>query len=323
MPSSINSDYNNDINSWPEIERQIANISKAGFTHIQWIHDWEGDYLYNKSEIYHVRDMLRHYGLNAHTVHATEGGVRTVKKPDGTGIFRNKYRLTTDIRKDYTSTAEFIRLAGVELLRNRVDLCAAIGAKVMVLHLQLPYKMFEENEQDKHDYFNQVYKSLDALKPYAEVAGVKIAMENLICTPVHHQEDSFDRLFDRYDFGFLGFCYDSGHAALHCRNDYYYFLKKYNARLIACHLQDTNSISDELAEDDWQVLKHDLHAVPFSGGVMDWEKVAELVAKAPLDLPADFEVVFSGKTPEEEFAKLEDCRKKAELFYNKVLSYKK
>ncbi|MFY9198229.1 MAG: hypothetical protein WBK75_02805 [Acutalibacteraceae bacterium] len=39
--SSVNSDYNNDIHSWDEIERQVRNIGKAGFSHMQWIHDWE------------------------------------------------------------------------------------------------------------------------------------------------------------------------------------------------------------------------------------------------------------------------------------------
>lgn len=33
--SSVNSDYNNDLHSWKEIERQVLNIAKAGFTHIQ------------------------------------------------------------------------------------------------------------------------------------------------------------------------------------------------------------------------------------------------------------------------------------------------
>ena len=45
--SSVNSDYNNDLHSWKEIERQVLNIARAGFTHTQWIHDWDGEYLYS------------------------------------------------------------------------------------------------------------------------------------------------------------------------------------------------------------------------------------------------------------------------------------
>ena len=74
--SSVNSDYNNDLHNWDEIERQVTNIAKAGFTHTQWIHDWDGEYLYSPSEMFQVRDLLRGCGLKAHTIHASEGGHR-------------------------------------------------------------------------------------------------------------------------------------------------------------------------------------------------------------------------------------------------------
>lgn len=315
--SSINSDYNNDIHSWQEIERQVRSIAEAGFTHIQWIHDWEGEYLYSPSEMFQARDLLRGYGICAHSIHASEGGRRT-KIIDGKKVFRNRYRLT-EIRKDYTSTNEYTRLAGVDLLRNRIDLCSHIGAKVMVLHMQLPYRMFEESPQDKEEYYRQVCRSFDEIRGYAVAAGVRIALENLICTPAHHQEEEFDRMFGRYGEDFLGFCYDSGHATLQCRDNYYYFLEKYHGRLIATHLQDTNSIPEELAGDDTEILNHDLHRVPFSG-VVDWDTVARWVAKSPVELPADFEVMISGQTPEEEKNLLRDCRERAERFYGMVLT---
>lgn len=319
MPASVNSDYNNDLHSWQAIEQQIRNIAKAGFTHIQWIHDWEGEYMYSPSEILQVRNLLRECGLNAHTIHASEGGRRS-KKMGNEVIFNNRYRLK-EIRKDYTSENEYLRLAGVDLLKNRIDLCAGIGASAMVLHMQLPYKMFEEDPQAKEIYYRQVCKSFDEIQEYAKAAGVKIALENLICTPAHHQEEEFDRMFARYDKSFMGFCYDSGHATLQCRDNYYYFLEKYLDRLYATHLQDTDSIPEELADDDGEVLKHDSHRVPFSG-VVDWDTVARYVAKAPIDLPADFEVGISGATPEEEMELLIDCRKKAEKFDAMVRAYR-
>lgn len=319
MGASVNSDYNNDIHNWEEIERQIRNISRAGFTHIQWIHDWEGEYMYSPSEMLQVRDLLRECGLKAHTIHATEGG-RRAKKVDGKVVYNNRYR-NKEIRKDYTSLNEYMRLAGVDLLKNRIDLCVAIGADVMVLHMQLPYKMFEESAEEKEKYFAQVYKSFDEIESYARVSGVRIALENLICTPAYHQEEAFDRIFNRYSSEFIGFCYDSGHATLQCRDNYYYFLEKYHSRLFATHLQDTDSITDELADDDGEILKHDSHRVPFSG-VVNWDIVAKWVARAPIDLPADFEVGIVGATPEEEFRLLVDCREKAEKFNEMVMGYK-
>ncbi|MDR1900529.1 MAG: sugar phosphate isomerase/epimerase [Treponema sp.] len=322
MPSSVNSDYNNDLNNWPEIIRQVENIARAGFTHTQWIHDWQGDYLYSRSEMYFVRDLLRLNGLGGHTLHATEGGIRVAKRPDGTSEFCNRYRLLTDIRKDYTSTTEFIRLAGVDLIKNRIDLSSLIGARGMVLHMHLPYKMFEENPDDKKEYYRMVFKSLDELEGYSKNAGVTIAFENLPCTPESHMEECFDRLFERYDSDYVGFCFDSGHATLTCRNNYYHFLEKYNDRLAVLHLQDTDGLPDELVGDDWETLKHDRHWIPFSG-VNDWDRIAQLVASSRVDLPADFEVVFSGKDREDEFNILLDCRKKAEKFNEMVLSYRK
>lgn len=319
MASSINTDYNNDIHSWEEIERQIRNIAKVGFTHIQWLHDWEGEYIYSPSEIIQARNLLRECGLKAHTIHASEGGVRTKITGDKV-IFNNRYRYR-EIRKDYTSENEYLRLAGVDLLKNRIDLCVGIGAEAMVLHMQLPYKMFEEDPERKEIYYRQVCKSFDEIEEYAKAAGVKIALENLICTPAHYQEEEFDRMFARYDKDFLGFCFDSGHATLQCRDNYYYFLEKYCDRLYATHLQDTNSIPEELADNETEILAHDLHKVPFSG-VIDWDIVAKYVAKAPLDLPADFEVSISGKTEEEELQLLADCQAKAERFDAMVKKYK-
>ncbi|MDR3172639.1 MAG: hypothetical protein LBU19_00175, partial [Treponema sp.] len=97
--------------------------------------------------------------------------------------------------------------------------------------------------------------------------------------------------------------------------------EKYLDRLLVCHLQDTDSIGEELAGNDWEVLKHDRHRVPFFG-VVNWDKVASLVAKSAVDLPADFEVGIYAPSPEKEFELLIDCREKAERFNGMVLSYR-
>lgn len=327
--SSCETDYNSDLHSWIDIERQISNLAAAGFTHTQWMQNWEGEYLYSPSEMFQARDVLRHYNIKAHSIHATEGGKRTVIK-DGKPVFRNRYRFT-DIRKDYTSKNEYTRLAGVDLLKNRIDLCSHIGASVMVLHMQLPYRMFEEQPGEKDIYYRQVFKSFDEVKDYAVAAGVRIALENLICTPQKYQEEQFDLLFDRYTDDFLGFAWDSGHATLMCREDRYHFLKKYNDRLYATHLQDNESIPDELLyqEDeesaDTEVLLHDAHWIPnvdgtLGRGILDWDLIATYVAKAPMELPADFEVCISGP---DELEQLKICHTQAEKFYRMTADYRK
>lgn len=330
--SSCETDYSSDLHSWIDIERQISNLAEAGFTHTQWMQNWQGEYLYSPSEMLQARDVLRDYGIHAHSIHATEGGVRTARTPDGKLRYYNRYRLT-NIRKDYTSTNEYLRLAGVDLLKNRIDLCSHIGASVMVLHMQLPYMMFEEHPQDKKDYYTQVFKSFDQICDYAKCAGVRIALENMICTPQKYQDEQFDMLFDRYDEDFLGFAYDSGHCSLMCREDLYHFLKKYHKRMYATHLQDNESIPDSLLygpdpdENDANVLRYDRHWIPnvdgsLDNGILDWDLIASYVAKAPLSLPADFEIMFSGgETNEQELELLKVCRIQAETFYKKVLAH--
>lgn len=331
--SSCETDYNNDLHNWNEIERQIKCLAEAGFTHTQWMQNWQGEYLYSKSEMFQARDVLHHYNICAHSIHASEGGIRTTLI-NGKKVFRNRYRLE-DIRKDYTSANEYLRLAGVDLLKNRIDLCTHIGASVMVLHMQLPYMLFDERPEEEKVYYRQVMKSFDEVKEYAKASGVRIALENLICTPQKYQDQQFDRLFDRYDSDFLGFAYDSGHGALMCREDYYHFIKKYFDRLYSTHLQDNASISDELLDQedgdraDLEVLLHDAHWIPnvdgtLGQGILDWNLIAEYVAKAPLELPADFEVCLTGKdgSREDELKQLIICREQAELFYQKVLDCK-
>lgn len=321
--TSVNTDYNNDLHDWGAIEHQIKCISEAGFSHTQWIHDWEGEYIYSKSEMLQARDILNYYGINAHSIHATEGGYRC-KMISGKRVPMIRERCTR-IRKDYTNSNEYLREAGVDLLKNRIDLCTYIGAHVMVLHMQLPFGMFERSKSDMEDYYRQVYKSFDEIQNYAKMSGVKIALENLLFTPVRYQEDKFERIFQRYDKEFIGLCYDSGHASIMCQDNYYLFLEKYHDRLYATHLQDTDSIVPEKLDDDIAIEKADAHRPPFTG-VLDWKQIAYWVARSPLQLPADFEIGLKYGSEfnsiEEELQMLRDTHEKAVRFQKMVLDEK-
>lgn len=324
LTTSVNTDYNNDLHDWNAIEHQVEHIAKAGFSHTQWIHDWEGEYLYSKSEMFQARDVLSYYGLKAHTIHASEGGQRDLFDAQGRKVPHVRERCTR-IRKDYTNPNEYLRLAGVDLIKNRIDLCSHIGAKAMVLHMQLPFGMFRRSSSDMEDYYQQVYKSFDEVQPYAKAAGVKIALENLLFTPVEYELDKFERLFQRYDFDFLGLCYDSGHASIMCQDNYYLYLEKYHDRLCVTHLQDTDSVPREKLDDDVAVVQADAHRVPFTG-VLDWQKIAYWVARAPLEMPADFEIGLkynqSFESEKEELDLLSDCHERALKFHQMVLNEK-
>ncbi len=325
--TSINSDYNNDLHSWEAIEHQIKMIAKAGFTHTSWMHNWDGDYIYSPSEMLQVRDILREYGIKAHTMHGSEGGIRpTERLKKGTNHYYYMRERTPFVRKDYTSSNRYIRLAGVDLIRNRIDLSATIGSSVVVLHSQLPFDMFERSSDLKEEYYAQVCKSFDELQEYAKASGVRIALENLLWIPYKHQTEYFDRMFERYDSDFLGMCFDSGHASLMCRDNFYIYLERYGNRLIATHLQDTDSIAEEDLDNDIMVGKSDSHRPPFTG-VLDWDMITSYIARSDMQLPADMEVCLPVKgcfaSEKEELEVLIDCRKKGERIQQMVETHQK
>jgi len=83
---------------------------------------------------------------------------------------------------------------------------------------------------------------------------------------------------------------------------------------------------DPIAADD-AVLQYDAHWIPnVSGtlerGVLDWDVIAEYLAKAPLDLPPDFEIMLFVDSEEEELEQLLICRREAELMYQKIIELK-
>ncbi len=315
--TAINTNYKNDLANIEAIEEQLKNIADAGFSHVHWGHDWLGEYMYAEIEMVQIKQMLDKYDLKIKGLHAAEGGIRG-RTQDGNLDFGHRYKN----RKNYTSLNEYNRLAGVELVKNRVDLAVMIEAKEIILHMQLPYIELRQDIDFKEKYWDQVFKSFDELKVYCGSRNVKIAVENLLCTPRQEQMDQFDLLFDRYDFDFMGFCFDSGHGALVCLDDPLFFAKRYKDRIIALHLQDNDGIAEELIEDGLAVLKHDKHAVPFTG-IMNWDKCAKIIAWSPYQLPVTLEVVIKSDTYDQEMFKLKDALAKAQKLDEMINNFRK
>lgn len=298
--AAINTNYKNDISAIEDIEEQLKNIADTGFSHVQWGHDWLGEYVYSQIEMVQIKKMLAKYNFKVKGLHATEGGTRQVSKK-GEPVFGTRHKN----RKDYTSLNEYSRLAGVELIKNRVDLAYLIEAKEIVLHMKLPYLELNKDEDFKKRYWEQAFKSFDELVAYCIARKVKIALENLM-TPLQGQIDQFDRLFERYDGDFMGLCFDSGHASLVSLNDYLILARRYKDRIIALHLQDTDGIAPELMDNDLAVLKHDKHAIPFTG-VINWDELAKIIAESSYELPVTLEVEIRADTYEEEMCHLKDA----------------
>ncbi|MCT4595445.1 MAG: sugar phosphate isomerase/epimerase [Anaeromicrobium sp.] len=281
-------DYKGEEPNISHLEDVLKNISNAGFNFIHWVHEWQGNYIYSKEEMLQIKDLIDKYNLKVKGIHGSEGGVRL----DIEG--RYKHRNEHDNRKDYTSVNEYNRKAGVELIKNRVDLASIIGAKEVVIHMQLPWKSMEESQEFKDIYYSQVFKSLDELKDYCINMGVKIGIENLIGTPNKWQIEQFDMLFSRYDKEFLGFCFDSGHGLIMNGEDPFQLVRRYLDRLIGLHLNDNRGATKEELENDLSTVKNDLHMIPFEGDI-NWHELIKIIKDSPYKLPLTMELSLREK----------------------------
>jgi len=271
MVLSITTDYKLDQG---DPQPFLCAIAEAGFTHIHWCHQWNTDFIYHEAEIEQIHHWLKAYGLQLADVHGSEG--------------REKF---------WYSPKEYARLAGVELVKNRIDLAVLLGGDAVVMHLYPPTRD-PELSQFNDIIWDQLRKTLDALQPYALVRGIRIALENLIdfrgvaAGAISKVEavDNFDvilRVYEHYPPEYIGFCYDSGHAILgYNRMER---LAPLMSRLAVLHLHDNDGQADQ-------------HRLPFAGAV-DWPLAAELIAETPYTKPMSYEVSMgnAGISSEQEF----------------------
>ncbi len=256
---ALNTDFAGEGTQLEQIRGTLEGIARAGFTHIHWCHEWDGEYMYSAYEMRQIREWMDEYGLRSKALHATKGGARDVN------VRERHYR------KDYTSNWEYNRKAGVELIQNRVDLAAALGAGEIVLHLYVPYLTIRQKPEAKEDFYTCVFQSLDELMPYCLEKKVRICIENLFDMPGEYMLEAWDRLFDRYRREFLGLCYDTGHANMVWREQAPEILERYGDRLYAVHIHDNNGAMDS-------------HWIPGEGSIC-WEKVMGVIARSAYEGP--------------------------------------
>lgn len=234
MELGINTDFDREFERLEDIEKSIRQIAEAGFTHMHWCYEWDGDYIYARSEMEQIREWMEKYGLKPKSLHASKGSRRE-------GGRRNWH-----YRKDYTSDIEYNRIAGVEQIKNRVELAHMLGTTEIVLHMYLPHEDFAELPGAKEAFYTQAYKSLDELMPFCLERGVRICIENLFEAPGEMQIEQFERLFSRYPADFLGLCLDTGHANLVWGNAFVTeFVKRFRDRLYSIHIHDNKGWGKE------------------------------------------------------------------------------
>lgn len=256
---AVNTDFAGESRQLEQIKLTLEQIARAGFTHIHWCHEWDGEYLYSSYEMRQIREWMDEYGLRSKALHSTKGSAKDVNVREG------------HFRKDYTSDWECNRRAGVDLIKNRVDLAEALGASEIVLHLYVPYLTIQRRPEAKEEFYACVCKSLDELMPYCLEKRVRICLENLFDMPGEYMLEAWDRLFARYPKEFLGLCYDTGHANMVWRGQAPEIVGRYADRLYAVHIHDNNGAMDS-------------HWIPGDGSIR-WEEVMETIARSAYEGP--------------------------------------
>jgi len=227
---SVTTDYATD-RGCPE--PALRRIAEHGFTHVHWCHQWNTDFLYTEPEVAQIARWMRELGLGLTDLHASDG-----------------------VEKKWTSPREYERQAGVELVRNRIEMTARLGGDVAIMHLgSVP------SEPDAGARFwDQLWRSLDELEPVLRAAGVRLAIENGVFAHIR-------RVFARYGPDLVGLCYDCGHGNL--SGDGLDEAEALAERLISLHLHDNDG-------------QRDLHKPLFTGTV-DWPRLARIIARSAYD----------------------------------------
>jgi sugar phosphate isomerase/epimerase len=284
---ALATDYRGESRNTEKIRQTLSAIAGGGFSHIHWCHEWKGGYLYSIHEMRQLKAWLDELGLKVKGIHATSGETRAFHKTLG------EYNSERENLKDYVSQNEYNRLAGVELIKNRVDLAGVLETGELVLHLHLPFRIFEAESGFTGQFYARVFKSFDECRPYCLERGIKICIENLPDSPERHQTEMFDRLFERYEPDFMGLCFDTGHGNITSK-DGLFFARRYTSRLFSVHIHDNHgAVSPDYLENMPLIKPGDEHAIPFTGTV-NWEGFAKLLSESPYELPYLMEITMTG-----------------------------
>ncbi|MBT4820554.1 MAG: sugar phosphate isomerase/epimerase, partial [Lentisphaerae bacterium] len=220
---AVNTDY---ARGTGDPEPPLRGIAEAGFTHVHWCHQWCTDFIYTEPEIRQVELWFAELGLKLVDLHASHG-----------------------VEKCWADLRDYRRQAGLDLVRNRIEMTQRLEGDVITLHAPSE----SEDAATRTASRDAIRRSLDELSPHAERCGVRIAFENLMS---HGNADQLALIFSEYPPDYVGLCYDSGHGNV--TGDGLDLLEKWQHRLIAVHLHDNDGTGDQ-------------HQLPYQGSI-DWSR---------------------------------------------------
>ena len=248
MKSSINTDF---VRSNDDPYPYLKQIAEAGFRQLHWCHHWCDDFVYHPSEVEQIGRWVSELGLGVADLHASSG-----------------------CEKRWVSPLENVRLAGIELVINRIEMAAALGAGAIVMHLPGEGTA----SQSQSIWLDPFSRTFDTLTPHLQRHRIRLALENLFGKSAN--VPLLDAVLARYPSEMVGICYDSGHGQIN--GDGLEFLERHRDRLAVLHLHDNDGQDD------------DQHRLPFSGRV-DWDRVAALIAASSYVGPITLELTLGNQ----------------------------
>ena len=60
---AISTDFMGEQPELEQLQSILRKIADAGFTHIHWCHEWEGDYIYSSFEMQQIRKWMDEFSL--------------------------------------------------------------------------------------------------------------------------------------------------------------------------------------------------------------------------------------------------------------------
>src|SRR6185437_4548854 len=216
----------------------LEKIARAGWNWIHWCHHWNDDHIYSAADVTEIGRALQKLNLKILDIHGSAGRWRRWESP-----------------------LPFLRLPGVQLVRNRIEMASRLGCDVVIMH---PARVPDDSPK-RERFWSALRRSIDALLPDLRHNNVRLAMENM-------EQDNFDQLdslMSNYPPAEIGLCYDPGHGNI--AGNGLERLAQLCSRLIALHLNDNDG-------------RRDLHQLPFQGTV-NWPRLATLIVQSGYSRP--------------------------------------
>ena len=154
---AITTDYVTSRGSpFPSLEQ----IAQAGWKWIHWCHHWNDDHLYTAAELREIDQSLQKLHLKILDIHGSAGRWRRWESP-----------------------LSFLRIPGIQLVRNRIEMANRLGCDVVIMH-PLAWPMIRRNVIASG---RRCGVPSTRLLPDLRRNNVRLAMENM-------EQDNFDQL---------------------------------------------------------------------------------------------------------------------------------